>query len=99
MDITKKEDVDTKMEDHIYDEACHIAMARPLSPHQKRPRKSETDRRIDSLEKRSDTGGFVEEAERELALAEQSLERHIEVEELGSDPFDYENEEDYFDTI
>jgi len=29
-DATHKEDVDTKGEDHVYDEACHIMMARPV---------------------------------------------------------------------
>lgn len=31
MDENKVEDIDTKTEDHIYDEACLICMARPLS--------------------------------------------------------------------
>ena len=31
MDKNNPEDVDTKGEDHMYDEACHICMARPLS--------------------------------------------------------------------
>lgn len=30
MDELKPEDIDTDQEDHIYDEACHICMARPL---------------------------------------------------------------------
>ena len=30
-DETNPEDIDTQQEDHIYDEACHICMARPLS--------------------------------------------------------------------
>jgi len=30
MDELKPEDVDTEQEDHIYDEACHICMARPI---------------------------------------------------------------------
>ena len=30
MDETNPEDVDTDSEDHIYDEACHICMARPV---------------------------------------------------------------------
>jgi len=30
-DDTNPEDIDTQQEDHIYDEACHICMARPLS--------------------------------------------------------------------
>lgn len=30
MDDDNPEDIDTEQEDHIYDEACHIAMSRPL---------------------------------------------------------------------
>ncbi len=28
------EDIDTTGEDHVYDEACHVCMARPLAPAQ-----------------------------------------------------------------
>ena len=31
MDEDNPEDIDTDQEDHIYDEACHIAMSRPLT--------------------------------------------------------------------
>jgi hypothetical protein len=31
VDSTNPEDIDTNGEDHIYDEACHICMARPMS--------------------------------------------------------------------
>jgi len=31
MDEAKPEDIDTDQEDHIYDEACHICMARPIN--------------------------------------------------------------------
>ena len=31
MDENNIEDVDTKGEDHVYDESCHVCMARPLS--------------------------------------------------------------------
>ena len=30
MDDHKPEDIDTEQEDHVYDEACHICMARPM---------------------------------------------------------------------
>jgi len=30
-DSTSPEDIDTKMEDHIYDEACHFCMCRPMA--------------------------------------------------------------------
>ncbi|MFZ3046294.1 MAG: hypothetical protein WA151_10295, partial [Desulfatirhabdiaceae bacterium] len=31
MDEDNPEDIDTDMEDHVYDEACHICMARPIT--------------------------------------------------------------------
>ena len=30
-DMNDPEDIDTKMEDHVYDDACHACMARPIS--------------------------------------------------------------------
>ena len=45
------EDVDTKGEDHAYDEACHIAMARPLSLEPPKPKLSSYDKRIEMLTK------------------------------------------------
>ncbi len=47
-DDLNPEDVDRKQETHCYDEACHIAMARPMSTIP-RKRVSLTDRRIDLL--------------------------------------------------
>jgi hypothetical protein len=35
MDPKNIEDVDTETEDHVYDEACHICMARPIIPEPK----------------------------------------------------------------
>jgi hypothetical protein len=32
MDKNNPEDIDTATEDHLYDECCHIAMARPITP-------------------------------------------------------------------
>ena len=43
------EDVDTTMEDHVYDEACHILMARPLGLRQAERRKGYAERRIEAL--------------------------------------------------
>ncbi len=53
------EDVDTKMEDHIYDEASHIAMARPLNLQVPPAKKDPYERRIDALKNRS--GGNFED--------------------------------------
>lgn len=93
MDITKVEDIDTTMEDHIYDEACHICMARPLSPTDPKEAKTETDKRLDSLERGAiGKDSFVATAERESEIADDFLQDHFHREEFGSedsDPFDY----------
>jgi hypothetical protein len=47
------EDVDTTLEDHIYDEVCHIFMARPIRPKVAVPQKGSYEKRIDSLYKGS----------------------------------------------
>jgi len=49
IDKNKIEDVDTDSEDHIYDEAAHICMARPLALKNPTKQKSFTDRRIEEL--------------------------------------------------
>ena len=57
------EDVDTKGEDHIYDSACHVVQARPISLEELKPRKSQWERRIDELIRDKDEGdGFETEA-------------------------------------
>jgi hypothetical protein len=90
MDITKPEDIDTKMEDHIYDEACHICMARPHGITVKPVQVSEVDRRIDALEKGSkDRGGYVATAEREADITEDAMYDH----------FATEDGDDYFETM
>ena len=49
MDKNNIEDADTKAEDHPYDSACHIAMARPISPMPKSTPKTVHQKRIDEL--------------------------------------------------
>jgi len=51
------EDIDTTGEDHIYDEACHICMARPLAPGQGKTVEKAAARIIDAVE----GGGPTEE--------------------------------------
>lgn len=46
----KIEDIDTTGEDHIYDEAAHFAMARPIALREAPPIKLQSDRRIDFTE-------------------------------------------------
>lgn len=51
MDKNNIEDVDTKGEDHIYDEACQIFMFRPMSMQLDESTQHEVDLRLDELEK------------------------------------------------
>jgi hypothetical protein len=96
MDITKPEDINTKMEDHVYDEACHIAMARPTRDLKLKTRPSETDRRLEDLEKtgKDPLTTYQDVAEREAELMDR---------EFQGDPFaygdEYDFEEDYYDTL
>jgi hypothetical protein len=62
------EDVDTSGEDHVYDESCHICMARPLALPGEKPKLSAVDKRIDRLI-RGEKGRYDE-----LATMEQSAE-------------------------
>ena len=49
MDPKHIEEVDTNAEDHIYDEAAQVCMARPLALVQPRPKRTDTERLIDFL--------------------------------------------------
>ena len=49
MDEDNPEDIDTDQEDHIYDEACHIMMARPIVVDEPKPEVSKFDKRIEDL--------------------------------------------------
>ena len=50
-DTKDPEDIDSTMEDHVYDEACNVCMARPLSLTAPKPKQSFTERLIDELNK------------------------------------------------
>jgi len=101
MDVTKPEDIDTKMEDHIYDEACHICMARPYGNTLKPSKSSETDKRLEELEKRGSSNSYIETAELDAEKAERSIIEHFERESgYNTDPFEYqESGDNFFDTI
>lgn len=62
MDDHDAEDIDSDGEDHIYDEACHICMARPIGPKKPPEKRDRFAKRIDSL-MRGDGDNF----EREMA--------------------------------
>ena len=95
------EDIDTKTEDHVYDETCHICMARPLSMEIPDERSSFADKRIRALEE-----GFIDEFERDIILETMEEQRQhddiVPQEDLGY--FDdggvsYGNRDDIVDTI
>jgi hypothetical protein len=71
---TNPEDIDTDQEDHVYDEACHICMARPLKLVEPPSAKSEVDRRIDLLEQ-GEKGTFQDYALREQIATQEYLKK------------------------
>lgn len=82
-DEANPEDIDTSMEDHVYDESCHICMTRPISLEDLIPRKSEHDRRIERLE----TGNRGNDLTDLLEYEDNAMMR-----DMGADdPFDYDD--------
>lgn len=88
VDANNVEDVDTTGEDHVYDEACHICMARPLIMEKPKKKLSQAAKRIDALE-RGDIG-----PEMPLIWEEREIER-FERQELIDES--YEEEERSYD--
>ena len=83
MDEEHPEDIDTDQEDHIYDEACHICMARPMTLINPKPKLSSTDKRIDALYK-EERDDFVASAEQNAldAMRDMGLDYDYDVEEV-----------------
>lgn len=52
MDELNPEDIDTDQEDHCYDEACHMFMARPIAMPEPKLKAGRYDRRIEELYKK-----------------------------------------------
>lgn len=80
----------TNWEDHVYDEVCHIFMARPITPKIKPRRKSDSEKRIERLYK-----GKADDYERysiyhqeetirglEIGGIERELDEYTEINEL-----------------
>jgi len=86
MDEHKVEDIDTKGEDHQFDEACHIMMARPLKLPEEKAKLSQYDKRLIKLE-RGDEGSYDT-----MATMEQAFE--IKRLESGRDSWDSSDDED-----
>ena len=83
------EDIDTKGEDHQFDEAAHIVMARPLALPEDKPKLSATDRRIDRLIK-GERGTHEEIATLDQRLEIRRLESGRDAWEGGDDASDEE---------
>jgi len=72
MDDDNPEDIDTQQEDHIYDEACHICMARPLSLVPSEVQKTESAKQ--TAAKREKIGAVAQAAWDELDKLKEELE-------------------------
>lgn len=83
MDELKPEDVDTEQEDHIYDEACHICMARPIALSDIEMREIERAKQRESRRQELDTASRV--ASRELETIEQMLKEYKEKTAMAGD--------------
>jgi len=80
------EDVDTDMEDHVYDEACHIFMARPITPRIKPKPQSSYEKRIDNLYK-----GGADSYERMAIYEQETTMEHLQpgaVESLDAEEYE-----------
>ncbi len=86
MDEMRPEDIDTETEDHVYDEACLIAMSRPLSLKTPITPQSSYDLRIERLI-RGDRDNFEDFA---------TVQHEISKRHLGADAIKY-NAENYED--
>ena len=87
---TKVEDVDTDNEDHIYDEACHIFMARPMALKEPATIKTMGELRIEYLEK-----GIHEDQFHAAMMKEQEMFDRQDLPDIA----DYEPVADYRSTV
>lgn len=85
MDEINPEDIDTDQEDHIYDEACHICMARPIGMSIPASRIPAHEKRIQQLYDGSGSDSYTDYAVQEQAAAMKDFgayESGIEAEEF-----------------
>lgn len=93
-DPNNVEDIDTNLEDHVYDEACHIFMARPITPKVKPRRKSSYEKRIERLYK-----GNADDYERYAVYEQEQAIRHLEIGGVDRDPDEYAEVNEYDDGL
>lgn len=87
IDKNRIEDVDTKGEDHCYDAACHICMARPIHPQPPKKLKTPAQIHIDQITKRELTYDDQVILDHERAIAE--IRRQDEPQSPYDDPTFY----------
>jgi hypothetical protein len=88
------EDVDTKGEDHVFDEVCHVCMARPLSLQPSKTFQTAHDKRIEMLKKGPLVGTYEEYATRHQ---EEEIRRLYQAEGIDPD-FDPAYQAEYEDS-
>jgi hypothetical protein len=93
-DPNNVEDIDTNLEDHVYDEACHIFMARPITPKVKPRKKSSYEKRIERLYK-----GSADDYERYAIYEQEKTIRHLEIGGVDNDPEEYAEVNEYDDGL
>jgi len=72
--------IDTRIESHVFDDSCHVMMARPLALKDPKKRKSSTDKRIKELLRPKD-GWEMYDRENEQAWDDPYLDETIEVDD------------------
>jgi hypothetical protein len=91
VDPTNPEDIDTNGEDHIYDEACHICMARPLSMPLPKEKINPYAERIDRLMKPDQYGNELEaELTYDNIQSWRHLEHHLDTENRPKEGYYYD---------
>lgn len=96
LDDKNPNDIDTNGDDHGYDDACHICMARPIKMEKPKRRKSSHERRIEQLY-RGDRDTYIEHAEHEQRQAFKDIGYNCD--ELDAERFDDSDRNDLIDTV
>jgi hypothetical protein len=87
VDENNIEDIDTDQEDHVYDEACQVCMARPIPLRTAAPKKLQSDRRIDFVERPLSLAGDSHEYIAYIDKVEEHIfwDRYLEQQVYGDD--------------
>lgn len=74
VDKNNPEEVDTKSEDHVFDESCHFAMARPIALQTPKPSLTQAQKHIETQQNKG-KGGYEEALIQEQMIQEEFLYR------------------------